>query len=76
MSKRHKLQGVWAALFFFGAALVFYDAFIQPLVEIRGVPALGVVGAALILLTVTSILNWTFKEAWEEHRRANHDPAQ
>ena len=76
MSKRLRLKGVWAALFFSGITLIFYDAFVQPLIEIKGVPALGVIGAALILLAVTSILSWIFKEAWEEHRRANHDPAQ
>ena len=81
MSKRLKLQGVWATPVFSGVVLVFYDAFVQPLVEIKGVPALGVIGAALMLLAVTAILNWMFKEAWDERNPANSnaqndEPAQ
>jgi hypothetical protein len=57
------LRFAWLALLFAGAWLWFADLMLQVVLEIKGVPALSVVGAALILLVLTSILNWLFKVA-------------
>ena len=56
----------WLALFGVGLSLVAVDVAYQPLIDVNGVPAAGVVGAALIVRVITSRLNWIFKIAWAE----------
>ena len=65
------LQIAWAGLFGLGVIMVAIDAISAPLISVNNVPALGVIGAALILLVVSSILNWLFKDAREGRDRAN-----
>ena len=67
------LQVAWLSLLLVGVALVYIDVLFRVLLEIQGVPALVALGIALVLLALTSMLNWTFKVAWEEHSRANPD---
>ena len=64
---------VWLLLLFGGLWLVFIDVLYQTVLEISGVPALSTLGGALSLLALSSMLNWVFKEAWEERSRANPD---
>lgn len=64
-----RLERAWAGLFITGISLVLLDTVTHVLIDIRGVPAIGVIGGALILLVFSSMLNWLFKEAWHEHRR-------
>lgn len=66
-----QLLFAWAILIFTGAWLWLFDIVFQVVLEIRGIPALSALGAALMLLAVSSILNWLFKAAWEE--RSRHD---
>lgn len=65
------LQIAWLSLLLVGMALVYIDVLFRVLLEIQGVPALAALGGAMILLALTSMLNWLFKEAWEERIRAN-----
>lgn len=65
------LKIAWAGLFGIGVILVAIDAVSKTLIAIKGVPALGIIGAALILLATTSILNWLFKIAWDERSKSN-----
>ena len=44
------------------------DMLAHVLISIRGVPAVGVLGGALILLALSSTLNWIFKTAWAERQ--------
>ena len=67
--KRLELEIAWGALFSLGFFLVAIDVIANTLVSVGGVPALGVIGGALILLVFSSILNWLFKEAWNERNR-------
>ena len=62
---------VWAVFFAAGIGLLVLDVASQVLINIKGVPALGVLGGALILLVLSSMLNWLFKEAWEQRSRLN-----
>ncbi|MDE2786098.1 MAG: hypothetical protein OXL37_05480 [Chloroflexota bacterium] len=62
------LQIAWLSLLSIGVGLVYVDVLYRVLLEIQGIPALIALGVALILLALTSMLNWLFKEAWEEHR--------
>lgn len=71
----------WLFLLFGGLWLLFVDMLYQALLTINGVPVLSTVGVALFLLALTSMLNWLFKEAWEERIRHNssnrgEDPAK
>ena len=59
----------WLFLLFGGLWLLFVDLLYQTLLAINGVPVLSAVGIALFLLALTSMLNWLFKEAWEERSR-------
>lgn len=61
----------WLLLLFGGLWLLFIDMLSQTVLAINGVPVLSTVGAALFLLALTSMLNWLFKEAWEERARQN-----
>ena len=65
------LLTVWLVFFSAGAALVALDMAAHVLISIKGVPAVGVLGGALMLLVFSSTLNWLFKEAWEERTRSN-----
>ena len=56
----------WLALFGAGLSLVAVDVAYRPLISVNGVPAAGVIGAALIVLVITSRLNRVFKVAWAE----------
>ena len=67
------LQIAWLSLMVIGVGLVYVDVLYRVLLEIRGIPALAALGAALILLALTSMLNWLFKEAWEERSHASSD---
>ena len=44
--------------------MISLDYAAETVLEIGGIPAFGVIGAALILLVISSILNWIFKQAW------------
>ena len=63
------LQIAWLSLLAVGVGLVYVDVLFRVLLDIQGIPALTAMGAALILLALTSMLNWVFKESWEEHSR-------
>ena len=67
------LRFAWFALLLTGVASVYIDLLFRVLLEIQGVPALTALGIALVLLALTSMLNWTFKVAWEERSRAKSD---
>lgn len=64
-----RLQAAWLGLLISGAVLVLMDLVSQVLIRINGVPAVGVLGGALILLALTSMMNWLSKEAWEQRNR-------
>lgn len=66
------LQIAWLSLLAIGVGSVYVDVLYSVLLEIQGIPALTALGIALILLALTSMLNWLFKEAWEE--RSNLSP--
>ena len=68
------LYAVWLVLFIIGIGLLGLDTVVLPLIEIKGIPAVSVLGAALILLVFTSLLNWIFKEAWAERSRQHNRP--
>ena len=68
-----RLIATWVALYLTGAVLIFLDLAAQALISINGVPAVGVLGGAMILMALSSGLNWLFKEAWEERSRAKAD---
>ena len=65
--RRH--QAAWLGLLISGSVLVLMDLLSQVLIRINGVPAVGVLGGALILLALTSMMNWLSKEAWEQRNR-------
>ena len=67
------LYSAWGLTLLIGIGLITFDVVFLPLFEIRGIPALSVIGAAFILLVFTSVLNWVFKEAWEERSLAKAD---
>ena len=74
------LQIAWLSLLVAGVGLVYVDIIYRVLLEIQGIPALAALGVALILLALTSMVTWVFKEAWEEHSRpaqqnGENDPA-
>ena len=64
-----RLQAAWLGLLISGAVLVLMDLVSQVLIRINGVPAVGVLGGALMLLALTSMMNWLSKEAWEQRNR-------
>ena len=61
-----KLRAAWRTLFAPGSFQIAVSVHANALVSVNGLPALGVIGAALPLLVFTSILNWIFKAAWNE----------
>ena len=66
-----RLRLAWAILVVTGAWLWLFDIVFQVVLEVRGIPALSALGAALFLLALASVLNWMSKEAWEERSHAN-----
>ena len=64
----------WVTAYLVGAVFLAIDVVFLPFFELRGVPALSVIGGALILLASSSILSWIFKIAWEE--RGNRGVSQ
>ena len=60
------LEVAWGTLFAPASFLIAIAVHANDLVSVNGLPALGVIGAALLLLVFTSILNWIFKTAWNE----------
>ena len=71
-----KLQAAWGALFFLGSFLIALDVLANTLISVSGLPALGVIGGALVLLVCTSILNWLFKMAWDERSPSSAEPGE
>ncbi len=61
----------WGTTYLLGIVFLAMDVVFLPLFEFRGIPALSVVGGALILLGSSSILNWIFKIAWAERSDRN-----
>ncbi len=66
-----RLRSAWAVLIVTGAWFWLFDIVFRVVLEIRGIPALSALGAALALLALASMLNWLFKVAWEDHSRQN-----
>ncbi len=67
----NNLYIAWGMTYLLGIVFLAMDVVFLPLFEFRGVPALSVIGGALILLGSSSILNWIFKIAWEERGNRN-----
>ena len=65
------LRIAWAALYFTGMVMVMVDLAFRSAYSVNGIPVVSALGAALVLLSLTSILNWLFKEAWEERNQCN-----
>ena len=63
-----RLRAAWIWLFGVGIFLLTIDIAAEVLISFRGVPALGVIGGALILLVFSSMLNWLFLEARNERK--------
>lgn len=66
----NRLQTLWVVFFIAGIGLLALDLAARVLISISGVPAVGVLGGALILLVLSSVLNWRFKEAWAERNKS------
>ncbi len=67
------LRIAWAALYFTGMLMIIVDLSLRSIYSVNGVPVISALGAAFVLLSITSMLNWLFKEAWEERSQANPD---
>ena len=67
-----QLIRVWVGLFCLGWLLILFDH-ISEVTTIGGVPALTAIGAALVVMVITSLLNWLVKVAWAERSRAGSD---
>ena len=67
----NNLQNAWIVLLGSGIILLGIDIVFLPLFNIRGIPAISIIGAALILLVFTSALNWIFKTAWAEYSESD-----
>ena len=67
------LKRVWVGLFCLGWLLILFD-YISEVTTIGGVPALTAIGAALVIMVITSLLNWLVKVAWAERSRAGSGP--
>ncbi len=65
------LKIVWGILFQAGLLLIALGYVFESVFPIGEVPGLVAVGTALILLAIASMLNWVFKEAWEQRGRAD-----
>ena len=62
----NNLYLAWGLTHLFGIVFLTMDVVFLPLFEIKGIPTFSVIGAALILMGFSSILNWIFKIAWAE----------
>ena len=60
------LKIVWGILVLAGLMLITLGYVFESVFRIGEVPGLAVIGTALILLAITSMLNWVFKQAWEQ----------
>ena len=69
-----RLQILWVVFYIAGFILIALDIAARVLISIAGLPAVGVFGGALMLLTLSSVLNWIFKEAWAERSRQHNRP--
>lgn len=67
------LKRVWVGLFCLGWLLILFD-YISEVTTIGGVPALTAIGAALVIMVITSLLNWLVKVAWAERSRTGSGP--
>ena len=67
-----RLQILWAVLYIAGFILIALDIAARVLISIAGVPAVGAFGAALMLLALSSVLNWISKEAWAKRSRSDN----
>lgn len=65
------LRIAWATLYFAGMMMIVFDLGLRSIYDVNSVPVISALGAAFVLLSITSMLNWTFKEAWEDRNRAN-----
>ncbi len=65
------LKIAWGLLLLGGLLLIGLGYVFQAVFPVGDVPGLVAVGTALILLSIASMLNWVFKEAWET--RHKHD---
>ena len=62
------LRIVWGILVMSGLMLIALGYVFETALHIGEVPGLAAVGAALLLLAITSMLNWVFKAAWEQRK--------
>ena len=65
------LRIAWLSLLFAGGVAIYVDLAHRPLIGMTDVPLLATLGAALITIAVTSMLNWAFKTAWDERIKFN-----
>lgn len=65
----NNLYLAWGMTYLLGIMFLAMDVVFLPLFEFEGIPALSVIGGALILMGFNSILNWIFKIAWAERGR-------
>ena len=70
----NNLYIAWVLTYLLGITLIAFDVIFLPLIEVRGIPAFSAIGAALVLLVFSSILNWIFKAAWAERSSKAHPP--
>ena len=69
-----RLRILWAVFYIAGFILIALDIAARVLISIAGVPAVGVLGGALMLLALSSVLNWVCNETWAERRRQDNGP--
>ena len=60
------LRRAWAGLFGLGIGLLTVDVLSGFFLTVNGIPVFGLLGVALILLALTSWLNWQFQAARDE----------
>lgn len=65
------LRRAWAGIFGLGIGLLTVDVLSGFFLAVNGIPVFGLLGVALILLVLTSWLNWQFQMARDE-RTAGH----
>ena len=65
----NNLYLAWGMTYLLGVMFLAMDVVFLPLFEFEGIPALSVIGGALILMGFNSILSWIFKIAWAERGR-------
>ncbi len=60
------LRRAWTGLFGFGIGLLTVDVLSGFLLAVNGIPVFGLLGVALMMLVLTSWLNWQFQVARDE----------